>query len=191
MNLNRTANMKMRTAFVLAFLAFSFVIFVLIANDWAVDINDLQGAVKKALGTRTVAEQQESLLAQLDVTPAEVFKQKLKNGTVVTVVIGNIQNNSRYPMEKIMVEGRLLDGTKMIRATTAPVPCGRTAPKTAISGMGPKQLKDFYMDGPQSFNCVIKSGFPAPFMVVFNTLPSNFNSTFKFEVHPHSGQFIE
>ena len=191
MDFAQTAKLKKGIAVTLVTLALGFVVFVLIRNDWAVDVNDLPGALKKALGIRTVAEQQESVLVQLDVTPAKVFKRRLKNGKVVTVVTGEIQNNSRYPMEKVLVEGRLLDAAKNLRVTTDPVPCHRTVCADAISAMSESELKKMYMEGDEPFNCVIKSGFSAPFMVMFDTLPSNFNVTFKFEVHPHSGQFLE
>ena len=191
MNFERTAKLKKGLFFGLAFIAFAFVVFVLFRNDFAVDMNDLPGAVKKALGIRTVAEQQAALLAQLDVTPAEVFKQKLKDGKVVTVVTGEIQNTSRYPMEHVMVEGRLYDGTRRVRVTTAPVPCGKTAGKTALAGMTSKSVWSFYLDGAAPFNCTINNGFRVPFMVVFETLPPEFNATFKFEVHPHSGKFSD
>ena len=191
MDFKRAAFIKGATASVLVILVLSFVLFVAFRNDWAVNMDDLSGAVKKAFGTRTVEEQQEFLLVQLDVTPAKVFKRKLKNGKFVTVVVGDIQNISKYPMERVFVEGRLLDGAKVVQKTTNPVPCGKTTPKGAIGNMGKKQLDAFYMDGEQPFNCVIKSGSTAPFMVVFETLPSNFSSSFQFEVHPHSGQFLE
>lgn len=191
MNFEQAAKMKKGIAAVLAILVISFVVFVLVRNDWAVDTNDLSGAVKKALGTRTVAEQQQSILVQLDVTPAEVFKQRLKNGKIVTVVLGKIQNTSKYPMEKVLVEGRLLGPTKTVHTITPPVPCGKTASKKELAGMGMTQVEEFYKENKQPFNCSINSGEAAPLMVVFDTLPSNFNSTFEFEVHPHSGQFIE
>ena len=57
----RAANIKKGTAATIAFGLFSFAIFVLVRNDWAVNMDDLGGAVKKALGTRTVEEQQESI----------------------------------------------------------------------------------------------------------------------------------
>ena len=191
MNPEHTTNIKKGIFIAILFLMFAFVVFVLFRNDWAVDMNDLSGAVKKALGTRTVEEQQASLLAQLDVTPDEVFKHRLKDGKLVTVVTGDIQNKSRYPMENVLVEGRLLDATGKVRLTTPPVPCAKTTTKKALGQLSTKQLADFYMDGAQPFNCIIRSDYAIPFMVIFETLPPEFNATFEFEVHPHSGQFSE
>ncbi|MBN2715153.1 MAG: hypothetical protein JXX14_04810 [Deltaproteobacteria bacterium] len=191
MNFERSASIKKGIAITVAVSTVGFVLFVLIRNDFAVNMDDLSGAVKKALGTRTVEEQQASILAQLDVTPAEVFKQRLKSGKIVTVVIGDIQNNSRYPMENVLVEGRLLDATKAVRQTTAPVPCGKSVSKSDLGKMTASRLNEIYQNGDQPFNCIIKSGFTVPFIVIFDSLPDSFNSTYEFEVHPHSGQFLE
>ena len=182
---HRAARRKAAIAGGLSFLLLGLVFYVAAMNHSSISINRLDRDLKRAFFLQSAAEVEADLLQQLNISLGRGYTLRTKNRKTVGIIRGEVQNNAKQDMENIFLEGRILDEEKVVVSTVI-VPCGVKLPDWRLKKVWHRRIPKLYQPKGQQANCQIRSGYSTSFKVVFHELPKHFNSTYVFEVVPHS-----
>ncbi|MBN2715546.1 MAG: hypothetical protein JXX14_06800 [Deltaproteobacteria bacterium] len=185
----RAATRKAVIAGSISFLAIGFVLYVAGMNGWSLSINRLDQDIKRAFSLQTDAEITADLVQQLSITLGKGYTLKVRQGRTVGVIRGEIQNNSRFDVTQVMLEGRILDASRNVVSTVV-VPCNVKLPDKRLRKVRAQRIPRLYLRGGKPAVCNIRSGYSTPFNVIFHQLPAYFNSTHSFEVHARAAAAV-
>jgi hypothetical protein len=96
-------------------------------------------------------------------------------------IVGGVINNDVATRSHILLRGRLYDANGDLRKE-AKAPCGHALTEKEIKATARGKMEAHYQKGGKLINCAIKSNSSGAFQIVFEDLPSDYDSSFKIEV---------
>ncbi|MCP4198058.1 MAG: hypothetical protein GY762_12995 [Proteobacteria bacterium] len=157
-----------------------FFVFVAYRNSWSLSMPKLGKQIGFAFsaGEREyIPEEARGLEAFVDSRQTILGPEK----RAFLAIVGGVINNDVATRSHILLRGRLYDASGDLRKE-AKAPCGHTLTEKKIKATAGGKMEEHYQKGGKLINCAIKSNSSGAFQIVFDDLPSDYDSSFKTEV---------
>ena len=155
-------------------------LFVAYRNNWSLSMPKLGEQISFAFGggeRDNIPEEAWQLDAYMDSRQTILGPEK----RAFLAIVGGVVNNDVAPRSRILLRGRLYDARGDLRSEVT-APCGHSLTEKEIKATKKGSMEAHYRKDGEFKDCSIKANSSGAFQLVFEDLPSDYDSSFKVEV---------